>query len=104
MGGIYWSVSLLVRGPPATERYRQKSTVGGRLKEIDGRSREIGDWRKREEEEEEKKKRRRNRTARRSPVPYRPPRVARALSSPARGDGTSPTQGDGTSPRVGRNI
>ncbi|RWV99050.1 hypothetical protein BHE74_00028218, partial [Ensete ventricosum] len=36
-------------------RLREKSTVGGRLREIGGRLREIGDQRKREEEEEEKK-------------------------------------------------
>ncbi|RWV98191.1 hypothetical protein GW17_00038976 [Ensete ventricosum] len=27
MGGIYWSVRLPVRGPPATGRFRQKSIV-----------------------------------------------------------------------------
>ncbi|RWV84197.1 hypothetical protein GW17_00054101, partial [Ensete ventricosum] len=46
MGGTYRSARLPVRGPPATRRFRQKSTVGGRLSE------------KREEEEEEKKKKR----------------------------------------------
>ncbi|RWW81866.1 hypothetical protein BHE74_00009703 [Ensete ventricosum] len=43
MGGTYRSARLPVRGPPATGRFRQKSTVGGQLSE------------KREEEEEEEK-------------------------------------------------
>ncbi|RWW12065.1 hypothetical protein GW17_00024280 [Ensete ventricosum] len=33
MGGAYRSVRLPVRGPPATGRFCQKSTVGGRLRE-----------------------------------------------------------------------
>ncbi|RRT70874.1 hypothetical protein B296_00027137, partial [Ensete ventricosum] len=38
MSGIYRSVRLPVRGPPATGRFRQKSAVGDRLKgEIDRR-------------------------------------------------------------------
>ncbi|RRT34910.1 hypothetical protein B296_00051397, partial [Ensete ventricosum] len=97
--------------PPATGRYRQKSTIGGRLREksiIGGRLKEIGNRRKREEEEEEKKKRRRNRTstvaALRSPAPRRRPRVARALSHPTLAGDFSPARGDGTSPRTGRKI
>ncbi|RWW27490.1 hypothetical protein GW17_00008071 [Ensete ventricosum] len=36
--GTYWSARLSVRGPPATGRFRQKSTIDGRLKgEIDRR-------------------------------------------------------------------
>ncbi|RZR99607.1 hypothetical protein BHM03_00029200, partial [Ensete ventricosum] len=39
MDGTYWSVRLLVRGLPATGRFRQKLTVGGRLREKKGRRR-----------------------------------------------------------------
>ncbi|RWV80334.1 hypothetical protein GW17_00058420 [Ensete ventricosum] len=109
-GGTYRSVSLPLRGPPATGRYRKKSAIGGRLREkstIGGRLKEIGDRRKREEEEEEKK-RRRNRTstvaALRSPAPSRRPRVARALSHPTLAGDFSPVRGDGTAPRTGRKI
>ncbi|RWW61846.1 hypothetical protein BHE74_00031125 [Ensete ventricosum] len=52
MGGTYRSVRLPIRGPPATGRYRQKSIVDGRL-------RDIGDG----EKGKKKKKRRRNRTS-----------------------------------------
>ncbi|RRT64953.1 hypothetical protein B296_00040847, partial [Ensete ventricosum] len=66
-GGTYWSVRLPVRGPPATERFRQKSTVGGRLKKkstVGGRLREkstvVSQLRKKKGRrgKEEKKKRR----------------------------------------------
>ncbi|RZR91291.1 hypothetical protein BHM03_00019377, partial [Ensete ventricosum] len=39
MGGTYRSAWLPVHGPPATGRYRQKSTVGGRLRKKKGRKR-----------------------------------------------------------------
>ncbi|RZS05571.1 hypothetical protein BHM03_00036123 [Ensete ventricosum] len=69
---------LSVRGSPATGWFRQKSTIGGRL-------REKPTGRKREEEEEKKKKRRgeeriprpRAVAARRSPTRRRRPRVTR---------------------------
>ncbi|RRT42612.1 hypothetical protein B296_00057010, partial [Ensete ventricosum] len=41
-GDTYWSARLPIRGPPATGRFRQKSTIGGRLREkstVDGRLR-----------------------------------------------------------------
>ncbi|RWW80604.1 hypothetical protein BHE74_00011040 [Ensete ventricosum] len=64
MGGTYWSVRLLVRGPLATGRFRQKSTVGGRLRKKEGRIRG----------KEEKKKRR---------IPRSRTVLTRAPSSPA---------------------
>ncbi|RRT45656.1 hypothetical protein B296_00054966, partial [Ensete ventricosum] len=53
MGGTYWSVSLLVRGPPTIGRYaknRPSAVDFGHRRSIEG------DRRKREEEEEEEKK------------------------------------------------
>ncbi|RWW47514.1 hypothetical protein BHE74_00046486 [Ensete ventricosum] len=58
-GGTYRSARLLVRGPPATGRFRQKSTVGnqlrekstvgGRLRKKKGRRRGKGKKKRREE-------------------------------------------------------
>ncbi|RWV89423.1 hypothetical protein BHE74_00050535, partial [Ensete ventricosum] len=47
-GGTYRSARLPVRGPSATRRFRQKSTVGGRLRKKKGRRR--GKEKKRREE------------------------------------------------------
>ncbi|RWW70472.1 hypothetical protein BHE74_00021851 [Ensete ventricosum] len=83
MGGTYRSVRLSVRGPPATGRFRQKSTVGGRLKKkstVGGRLRKKKGRRR---GKEEKKKRRISRLhailARGSPA-------AAVAFSPARGE------------------
>ncbi|RWW06919.1 hypothetical protein GW17_00029724 [Ensete ventricosum] len=65
MGGTYRSARLPVRGPPATGRFRQKSTVGGRLNE------------KREEEEEEEKEEKKKKRGEKRPI-------GRARSSPVR--------------------
>ncbi|RWW68002.1 hypothetical protein BHE74_00024508 [Ensete ventricosum] len=86
-GDTYWSARLLVRGPPATERYRQnrpppKSTVGGRLREKKGRRR-----RGKEEEEEKKNTSHRPRShavvARGSPVSRPRSHAVAARGSPA---------------------
>ncbi|RWW55237.1 hypothetical protein BHE74_00038132, partial [Ensete ventricosum] len=75
MGGTYRFVRLSVRGPPATGRFRQKSTVGDRLKgEID-RRRSI----EREKGKKKKKRERRKKEKRRRRIPS-----ARPRSSPAR--------------------
>ncbi|RWW60972.1 hypothetical protein BHE74_00031996, partial [Ensete ventricosum] len=42
MGGTYRSVRLPVSRPSVTGRYRQKSIVGGRLREKKGRRRRRG--------------------------------------------------------------
>ncbi|RZR77381.1 hypothetical protein BHM03_00002424 [Ensete ventricosum] len=55
MGGTYRSARLPVRGPLATGRFRQKSTVGGRLSEKKGRRRRRrGKRRKKKRERGEK--------------------------------------------------
>ncbi|RZR81125.1 hypothetical protein BHM03_00007301 [Ensete ventricosum] len=75
-----FSCLLSVRGPPATGRFRQKLTVGGRLKgEID-RRRSI------EQEKGKKKKRKRRKKEKKeylAPVRHRRPWVA-GVFSPAR--------------------
>ncbi|RWV90870.1 hypothetical protein GW17_00046889 [Ensete ventricosum] len=88
-GGTYWSARFPVRRPPATGRFRQKSTVNGRLKgeihrrwsieeEIDRRrSIERGKWRKKKKRKKKKKKEKRKKI-------YRPRMVLiRAPSPPA---------------------
>ncbi|RRT57241.1 hypothetical protein B296_00044212, partial [Ensete ventricosum] len=67
MGGTYQSAKLPVRGPPATGRYCQKSTIDGRF------SREIGLI----EGKKGKKKKRKRRKIKLSAV------LARAPSPPA---------------------
>ncbi|RRT38874.1 hypothetical protein B296_00045738 [Ensete ventricosum] len=47
MGGTYQSARLPIRGSPVIGRYRQKSTVGGRLREKKGRRRRRGKKEKR---------------------------------------------------------
>ncbi|RWW17627.1 hypothetical protein GW17_00018432 [Ensete ventricosum] len=93
---------------PKIDRWRSISAVGGRLREIDDRLREIKDRRKREEEEEEKKKRRKNRTstvvARRSPARCRPRPVVAHGSPLTPASDFSPMRGDRTSPHTGRKI
>ncbi|RWW78244.1 hypothetical protein BHE74_00013555 [Ensete ventricosum] len=107
MGGTYRSVSLLVRGPLTTGWYHQKSTVGGRLREIGEKGKKKK--KKNKKKKKKKKKKRRNRTSTvvaRAPslAPRRRPRVARALSPSALAGDFSLARGDGTSPRVGRKI
>ncbi|RWW50604.1 hypothetical protein BHE74_00043127 [Ensete ventricosum] len=103
MGGTYRSARLPIRGPPATSRFRQKSTVDSRLKKkstVDGRLREkstVGDrLRKKKGRGKEKKRRGKER------IP-RPPVVA-ARGSPTATAAFSPARRDGASPRAGRKI
>ncbi|RWV99995.1 hypothetical protein GW17_00037064 [Ensete ventricosum] len=80
MGGTYRSARLPVRGPPATGRFRQKSTVGGRLKKkstVSGRLRK----------KKRKRKKKKRRGEERIPRPHAvlaclpsPPAVARFFS------------------------
>ncbi|RWW37843.1 hypothetical protein BHE74_00056978, partial [Ensete ventricosum] len=81
MAGTYRFARLPVRGPPATGRFRQKSTVGGRLSEKKGGRRRRGKRRKKKKRGEKKPIAR----AQSSPVRRCRPRVAGALS-PARGE------------------
>ncbi|RWW09124.1 hypothetical protein GW17_00027405 [Ensete ventricosum] len=75
MGGTYRSARLLVREPPATWRFRQKSIVGGRLKgEID-RRRSIEGEKGRKKKKKKKKEKRRKKT-------YRPRAVLARVPSP----------------------
>ncbi|RWW18853.1 hypothetical protein GW17_00017131 [Ensete ventricosum] len=58
-GGTYWSARLPVRGPPATERFRQKSTIDSQLREkptVDGRLRKKKGRRRGQEKKKEGKK------------------------------------------------
>ncbi|RWW02269.1 hypothetical protein GW17_00034655 [Ensete ventricosum] len=91
MGGTYRSARLPVHGPPATGRFHQKSTVGGRFKgEIDRRRSiegEIDHWRSIEREKGRKKKKRKKKKKKekKRKNTYRPRAVlARAPSSLAR--------------------
>ncbi|RWW00790.1 hypothetical protein GW17_00036224 [Ensete ventricosum] len=80
MGGTYRSVRLPIRGPPATGRFYQNSTVGGRLKKkstVGGRLRKK---KGRRGKEKKKKRGRKNTSPARRP---RPPTVA-ARGLPAR--------------------
>ncbi|RRT41883.1 hypothetical protein B296_00040756, partial [Ensete ventricosum] len=84
MGGTYRSARLLVRGSPAIGRFRQKSTVGDRLKgEIDRRrliegetdrrwstEREKGKKKKRKKKKNGKEKKKEYLSPARGPRPY----------------------------------
>ncbi|RWW37386.1 hypothetical protein BHE74_00057515, partial [Ensete ventricosum] len=79
---------------------REKSTVGGRLREKKKEEEEE----KKKEEEEEKKKEVPPFLVLSSPVRRRHPRVAHALSPPLPVGDFSPVREDGSSPCPGRKI
>ncbi|RWW66195.1 hypothetical protein BHE74_00026451 [Ensete ventricosum] len=82
--GTYRSARLSVRGPLATGRFRQKSTIGGRLKGEIGHRRSIeGEIdRRRSIEQEKGRKKKRKKKKKKKRGEKRP--IARARSSPVR--------------------
>ncbi|RWW16504.1 hypothetical protein GW17_00019606 [Ensete ventricosum] len=93
MGDTYRSARLLVRGPPATERFHQKSTVGGRLKgEIDRRRSiegEIDRRRSIEREKGRKKRKNKKKKEKKRKNTYRLRAVLACVPSPPAGRGRS---------------